>query len=75
MLQPEIRDPRYVSVKTAAAHFGMSERTVTLWCRRGKLKAIQPAGYGGAWLVDIAHITELAESAKTRDRDGKTPTL
>jgi hypothetical protein len=60
---------RYVSVKTAAEHFGRSERTITLWCRKGILKAIQPAGFCGAWLVDITEI------AKKNDRDGKAPTL
>lgn len=76
----------YLTARAVADRLGVSERTVTNWCRTGRIPADtgcwQPAGYRGSWLIarawlDAAPHADIAEnaenavpSAKTHDVEG-----
>lgn len=48
---------KYVKTSVAANRLGVTQRTITNWCKQGKLRCIKP---GGIWLV---HPDELKEGA------------
>ena len=59
--------PEWLTVRAAAARLAVAERTLTDWCRLGRVPAParrQPAGYAGRWLV-AAWWVDAAENAET----------
>lgn len=55
---------RYLTVKEFADITGFTKQTITKWCRKGKLRAIQPAGRTGKWGI---HPEEVAPYEKEVD--------
>jgi excisionase family DNA binding protein len=43
-----------MSLKEAAAHFGVNWKTIKRWIESGRIKAIQPAGPGGRLFIPKA---------------------
>lgn len=42
----------YITVRAAAARWGISRQRVTVLCREGRIRgAIQPTGPGGGWAI------------------------
>lgn len=46
----------FITLTTFTKLTDFKERTVRTWCKRGRLKAVQPAGNYGQWYI---HNSEL----------------
>lgn len=42
---------RYLTVQEFADRTGYTRQSITNWCRKGKLQAIQPNGENGMWRI------------------------
>lgn len=51
--------PQMYSARTVAALLGVSRQSVMIWCRKGRVKATQPAGRNGQWLIPQAELDRL----------------
>ncbi len=54
---------QYLAVAEVARHLGMSVKTVNLWIKQGKVKAIQPGGAGGRYRIPIEEFQRLTGDA------------
>lgn len=53
----------YVSVQDVAGEFGVGGRTVWVWIRTGRVKAIQPGGRKGKYRIPVEEIARLKAEA------------
>lgn len=51
--------PNYVAISDVAAQFEVSERTVWLWIRQGKVRSVQPGGRGGKHRIPASELDRL----------------
>lgn len=49
----------YVDVADVAAEFEISERSVWLWIKQGKLRSVQPGGPGGKHRIPVSELERL----------------
>jgi predicted site-specific integrase-resolvase len=57
--------PEVVGTAKAALWLGMSEETVRRLCRAGRIKADQPSGYQGKWLISTSELERKRSKPKT----------
>lgn len=49
----------YVDIGDVAAEFGISERSVWLWIKQGKVRSVQPGGPGGKHRIPTSELERL----------------
>ncbi len=49
----------YVGTADVAETFGVSVKTVVMWIKAGKLRAIQPSGENGKYRIPASEVTRL----------------
>ena len=52
---------QYLEVSDFATAFQVSRKTVITWIRKGKVRAVQPGGHGGAYRIPVAEFDRLKE--------------
>lgn len=62
----DIRPARseWLTPKQVAEMFGVTERAVRKWCRRGTLKAVQPGGPRGDWRIPRSQFAASPEEVR-----------
>ena len=67
----------WLTVRAAADRLGVAERTLTDWCRLGRVPATarrQPAGYQGRWLVAASWVDAAGNAGDAGNAETPTST-